>query len=275
MTDRVEVVCPSCHAPKLLPIGGEALAARQRNGGLCGACAARAGDDRVFNVLSPLETLHRILSGRLGLSRFGDGEQGLAVCESSARGQEYVPSLGKALRKVARAQIRGLLVAIPDIFRHIPPEKFRWARWATPERTRIFDPEITYGNAFVSRPDFWGEPFGPEYWATMRQIWDGRPVLLVAGSEKRPALFDNAASIDLCECPARDAWASYHDILARCLEWAGEHPDGVIVAQAGPTATVLAFDCARHGVQCLDLGKASRFYRDEMRETPDRLASTG
>ena len=179
------------------------------------------------------------------------------------QGPGLLPDLGKALRRVAKAEVPGLLVAIPDIFTYIPPAKFRWERWLAPERTKIFDPDITYGNAFVSRPDFYGVPFGAEYWATMRRIWEGRPVLLVRGDDKRPALFDNASSLELLIGPNRNAWALYPSILARCRGWTPD-PEGVVIAALGPTATVLAFDCARYGIQCLDLGKAEEFARKEL-----------
>lgn len=202
------------------------------------------------------------------MARLGDGEQSIAVCHTGARGQNYDPALSKALRLVAATNFKKLLVCIPDLWRGIPAAKHRWERWARPERTKIFNPDQTYGNAFISRPDFWGpdHKFGADYWALVRSLWDGRSVLLVRGDTKIPALFDNAGSLDLMRAPNRDAWASYHDVLAECLTWAAEHKGGLVIAQLGPTATVLAHDLAIRGVQCLDLGKADRFYRNEIEE---------
>lgn len=218
-----------------------------------------------ITVLTEMETIRRILKRRLGCARFGDGEIGLALCQAGARGQDYAADLAKALRRVATSNLPNLLVCIPRIFGKIPAAKFRWERWRLPERSALWEPGREYGSAFISRPDFWGEPFGEEYWATMRSIWDTRPVLLVRGDARVPALFDNAASVEVIEGPNRNAWAGYHDVLARCLEWDSKQKKGAVIAQLGPTATVLAYDCAVHGVQCLDLGKASRFYRDEIR----------
>lgn len=171
--------------------------------------------------------------------------------------------LAKALRKTAATNFKKLIVAIPRIFEHIPEAKHRWARWRQPARCVMWDERKAYGSAFISRPDFYGVPFGQEYWNTMRRLWAWRDVLLVRGDDKRPALFSNAGSVELMRAPNRDAWASYHDVLAECLTWAAEHKDGLVIAQLGPTATVLAHDLAIRGVQCLDLGKADRFYRHE------------
>jgi hypothetical protein len=171
--------------------------------------------------------------------------------------------LAKRLRQVAAANIKKLIVAIPRIFEYIPPEKHRWARWLQPSRCVMWDTGRKYGSAFISRPDFYGQPFGREYWGKMREIWDNRDVLLVRGDDKRPALFDNAGHISVMVCPNRNAWSEYPSILEQCLKQAQWYPEGLVLAQLGPTATALAHDLCIRGVQCLDLGKADRFYRDE------------
>ena len=221
-----------------------------------------------MNVLSESKTLRRIAEGRLSCSRFGDGEMAIAACRKGARGQEYVPSLSARLCEVARSRDPNLLVCIPRIFKGIPePKRAAWERWLRPERTSIYDPTITYGSAFISRPDFFGKPFGAAYWSLMRGLWQDRPMLLVRGDTKKPELFDNAASIEVLMGPPQDAWRDAEALLAACMIWASRRDSkgGLVVLQLGPAATCLAASLAGGGVQALDLGKASRFYRDEMR----------
>jgi hypothetical protein len=211
-----------------------------------------------------MQTVERILERGCSIARFGDGEITIAVCGGGAPGQDYDPGLAAALRKTAATNIKKLVVAIPRIFEYIPPEKHRWTRWLQPSRCVMWDTGRKYGSAFISRPDFYGQPFGREYWDKMREIWDNRDVLLVRGDDKVPRLFHNAGSIEPVQAPNRNAWAAYHRVLDQCLSWAADNPEGLVLAQLGPTATVLAHDLCIRGVQCLDLGKADRFYRDEM-----------
>lgn len=219
-------------------------------------------------VLCERDTLRLILDGRRSLSRFGDGELGIMMCRQNAPGQRHDPALAQRLSGVAECRDDRLVVAVPRIYQHIPPGRRKnWAMWARPERIPAAWRERIMGSAFISRPDFYGEPFGADYWALMRSIWQGRTVLLVRGGPRArrvPALFDNAASAEVLVGPRPDAWADYSALLASCLLWAPAHPEGLVVAMLGPTATILAADLALQDVQTLDLGKAPRFYRQEM-----------
>jgi hypothetical protein len=220
-----------------------------------------------FRVLNEVDTLRAVRAEGRSLARFGDGEIKLAVLAQPSPGQIYVPTLARRLAEVATSKSDSLVVAIPRIFDGMPAAKVdSWKRWTERERTVLWRKGRVYGSAFVSRPDFSGAPFEPDYWRLMRSIWDGRPALLVRGSAKRPELFDNVASLELLIGPPSNAWCQFGNLLAACLLWAGQpkNAGGIVLMQLGPTATVLAHDLALEGVQALDLGKASRFYRAEV-----------
>lgn len=220
-------------------------------------------------VVTELETVRLLCAGRKSLARFGDGELGIAVMNRGAPGQVWALSLARRLREVALSALPNLIVAIPRIFSApIPPHMVRnWSPWLRKERMKLWRKERSYGSAFVSRPDFYGQPFGPDYWNMLRSIWEGRPVLAVRGGGLRPknlVLFDNAADLRLIACLPRDAWSEHDRLLCDCAKWAEKRNDPVVCLMCGPTATVLAHDLCKAGVQALDLGKAPRFYRKEL-----------
>lgn len=144
--------------------------------------------------------------------------------------------------------------------------KANWSPWLRPERRGLWRADKTYASSFISRPDFFGRPFGLPYWSLLRSVWENRPVLAVVSErmpEKKLALFNTAARVGIVRGPARNAWSEYERIRRDCLEWAEAAPEGVVCAMLGPTATVLCHDLAVRGVQALDLGKAPRFYLKE------------
>jgi hypothetical protein len=58
-------------------------------------------------------------------------------------------------------------------------------------------------------------------------------------------------------CPRQQAWFEYDQILTRVL---AVKPTRVLIG-LGPTATVLAVDLCRRGIQALDLGHSAMFLR--------------
>lgn len=219
----------------------------------------------MISVLNERDTLELIRYGRKSVARFGDGEIKIALYNGESRGQVRNPRLAMRLREVAAARLPNLVVAIPRIYDGTPKEFWQgWRAREERERRTLWRPGYVYGSAFISRPDAHGEPFGPEYWAAMRALWQDRPVLLVRGNDRKPALFDNAASVEVLIGPNRDAWADYSRILHAAAEWAIPIRDSLVVLMLGPTATVLAHDLCKMGVQALDLGKAPRFYAKEL-----------
>lgn len=221
-------------------------------------------------VLTELETVRLLCEGK-SLARFGDGELGIAVMNRGAPGQAWALSLARRLRWILASDMPDLVVAIPNLWNSpIPKHMARnWSPWLQSGRMRMYRRVRIYGSAFVSRPDFYGQPFGMDYWNMLRSIWEGRPVLAVRGGGLRPknlVLFDNAADLRLIACLPRDAWSEYDRLLRDCAKWAEKRNDPVVCLMCGPTATVLAHGLCQAGVQALDLGKAPRFYRKEMEQ---------
>jgi glycosyltransferase family protein len=94
------------------------------------------------------------------------------------------------------------------------------------------------------------------YVKKLKQIWDNRNIIIVEGEASKLGvgndLFDNAASIRRILCPKVDAFRKYDEILSAVKKNYIEN-DLVLVA-LGPTATCLAFDLSKEGIQALDVG---------------------
>ena len=210
-----------------------------------------------MRVLTELETMRRVAEGNLSLSRMGRCE--LRIMQGhSGLAQGPHPTLRRALHMVLRKPLSGLLVCVPRIFDAMPPGKALWYQ----EFLGFDFPDRTYGSTFVSRRDAWvGMEDKAAYWAIVRRIWQDRPVLLVHGSEKGlqardSGMLGNAASIQVLQSMRCDAWADRDRLIDECLRWAeiARQQSPLVCMCLGATATVLAFDLTRLGIQALDIG---------------------
>lgn len=218
-------------------------------------------------VLSEMETMQRVADTGCNMARLGKCELKLAQGRNGIA-QRADDTLRKRLRKLLLSDQRHTLVCLPRIFETMPPHKaHHYAQFTTPGVVRdLFAAGKTYGSTFVSRRDGWMDDMPDEaaYWRTVRGIWAGRPVLLVAGSSKAhraaDGLLDNAGSLDVLDAPARDAWAAYEGIRADCEAWAQIRARPLVVAALGAAATVLCHDLGKRGVQAIDVGHMAQSY---------------
>lgn len=215
-------------------------------------------------IMPHAETVEQIVSRRLSLARFGDGELKVML-GADINFQPTSPLLSRRLKEVFLSQESHLLIGIPDIFErlerynateqefwryHLRFRRWHWHRYI--RRTQW------YASTFLSR--FYSMEYDPQLSNSrlrmLRQLWDGRNVLFVEGMDTKLGvgndLFENAASIRRILCPAKDAFSSYDAILKATLNEA--QSDDLIILALGPTATVLAADLCRSGFQALDLG---------------------
>ena len=86
-------------------------------------------------------------------------------------------------------------------------------------------------------------------------------------------LFHGAKRIERMECPTKNAWDVYEDILKTVEEKASR--DTLICISLGPTATVLAYDLALVGYQALDIGQLDNEYEWYIRGAEERIPIPG
>lgn len=218
-------------------------------------------------VMSEAATLEAAIAGR-SLARFGDGELKLALgkdCVSQARDK----SLAHELRAILKGEAGGALVAIPNY--RGTPRKDVWDRYGTTDYARLFGAG-PYGSSFITRPDNAPWIDAPAYWARVKDLWRGREVTLVAGSDRSLRAEDlaGAHAVRVVEGPRRDAWAE----VARIEAEIGT-PEGIVLLCLGATATVLAARLAAKGIHAVDLGHVGMFMRHAgaYAYQPDELAS--
>lgn len=216
-------------------------------------------------ILSPEDTLRRIIDGRLSVCRYGDGE--LNIIRGVGNGF-CTPNCSLAHRLddiLTGADDLGgrVLVCIPGALRTLrdnnSESRYFWhlhlsktfSDWLRHARRPL------YGDTLVTR--FYIDYLDRARTARMvdlwKEVWQGRDLLIVEGYGSRLGvgndLFDNAASVKRILCPPKNAYESYDTILETTLRHAG---DRLVIIALGQTATVLAYDLAAKGLQALDLG---------------------
>jgi len=217
-------------------------------------------------VLSMKDSLSFILRQRISISRYGDGE--ILLMEGYSIGfQKKNKALAGRLKEIARNPIPGHRVCIPGVFTRLSSfnkksEKFWKDFLFTNNGLTLFNKYFRSGpylNTQISRfyADWKDKTEAPSYISFWREIFHGRHLLLVEGTGSKLGfyndLFEGAASIRRIVCPAENAFDHYHAILETTLNKTQGTDDLVLIA-LGPTATVLAYDLARAGVQALDVG---------------------
>ena len=120
-----------------------------------------------------------------------------------------------------------------------------------------------YGSTFISRPymDLVDKSPSAGYFAKLKQLWQGREIVIVEGVTSRSGvgndLFSNALSIERIICPSRNAFAKVDAIRHALMQIS---TDKLILLILGPTAKVLVEDLAAMGYQAIDLGHIDSEY---------------
>lgn len=206
-----------------------------------------------MKVLSERETLELAISGR-SLARIGEGELRLAY------GKPCISQVADERLKVEMRRTLSIppehpcLPCVPRVFAGIPNGVY-WRRFDR----GIFLSYMTrdlYGSAFITRPDVVTDIDRPEYWERCRDLWRGKDVTLVIGSDRslRDSFMTEARSVRTVWGPRRDAYARIDEIE----EQIGK-PSGPVLLCLGATATILAERLARKGLHAVDLGHLGYF----------------
>lgn len=215
-------------------------------------------------VLSEWETVRQAVEEGYSLARFGDGELRLCLGEGKHIAQDQDKELSAELRHIARADIDGLLVCIPNA--EAPngkPVMWGSTRYSAPRYVELYRPEMTYGSSFLCRPDSAPWIDTTDYWLLCRKLWEGKHVVLVLG-DRGGSLTDlhHAASVTKIYGPERSAYA-FADGLEEKIKSAARDDrllaHKTVLLCLGPAATVLAYRLARVGIHAVDVGHLGRF----------------
>lgn len=227
---------------------------------------------RALDILTSEQTVDNIITMKCSVARFGDGELQMIshyLQKGTAQGfkvdtfQSYNTELGKRLFNILSQQHENLMVCLPYQLKDSTICDFGaqifWDReWLLrkdfiyPLSNQLFG-DTSFTRFYLSRKDI-KSPL--DYIQKLQRIWTGREILIVEGKFSRLGvgndLFSSASSIKRLICPATNAFSKYDDILHAVNINATEST--LILLALGHTATVLAFDLYRAGLQAIDIG---------------------
>lgn len=221
-----------------------------------------------IDIMTSEETIAYILKNNCSIARYGDGDMGLMMKTSAVGYQQISDSLANALQDVFTNTSKNLLICMP--YPMVSTREFKkhgkkfWKYWTIENKERVMTiirekmkAEYKFGDSFLSRPvtGYKSSQKAKKLFPLLKMLWNDRDVIIVEGSGTRMGigndLFSNTKSIKRILCPAENAFDVYPRILKTCIEnYNGE----LILMALGPTATVLASDLSKHGIQALDLG---------------------
>ena len=228
----------------------------------------------IDNILSSEETVSFILSHPCSVACFGDGEfqmieHGLKGGDETDFGvdsfQPFNSTLAARLYEVLLTPRDNLLVCIPypmirsgafQGYERIYFEREWLGRKKLVMEAAARNPllgDAAFTRFYMHRKDI--DDY-PRYIASLKQIWDGKEVILVEGEKSRLGigndLFDNVKGLNRIICPATNAFAVYDQILSFIDGL--NLKDRLYLLALGHSATVLAYDLNGRGFRAIDLG---------------------
>ena len=217
--------------------------------------------------------LQQILKEHASLSRFGDGEFSIMLHEERPWFQKPDLKLAERLQSVLHGNVPNLLLAIADNYGNLDKytedgaTAIRDYQLENHHRERILemlDESRDYYDAYVTRPYliYRDKRWSEQIFDLWKQVFAGRDILLVEGRFSRfgygSNLLAGAASVRRILAPEKDAFQQYDRILESIRQHAGA--TDLVLISLGPTATVLAADVAKSGIQAIDVGQLDNEY---------------
>lgn len=233
------------------------------------------------NIKTIDETIEDIVSKKMSVSRFGDGEFKLAngIDISFQKSSEI---LKERLREILALADEEFMVCLPDIFddlnKYSDEPRDYWRLHIARYRNKwykLLNKNRCYGNSFISRCyyQFKDKSKSEKYFNMMRNIWDDREIVLIEGRKSRLGigndLFNNVKSIERILIPEVNAFDKYESILEKVSVI---NKSKLILLAAGPTATVLAYDLYKQGYQAIDIGHIDIEYEWFLRKAAKKIS---
>ncbi len=229
--------------------------------------------------------IKRLSQTEISLCRFGDGEMEL-IGGHSIRFQVASEALSKRLKEVLCSNIPSVQIGIGKIYydfslknlfpfveqfidNYLSKNEDLFHSFIIPEK-EYFPTEITQLYHIYEKYDFDG------YFKKIQTIWKNKDTTIICGETVFKKIDNNifncARSVEYQYAPSLNAFEAYDTILSEAL---AINKDRLIIIILGPTATVLAYDLAKHGYRALDFGHIAKdydAYQKKTARTPQRIA---
>lgn len=216
------------------------------------------------------ETIEDLINNKKSIARYGDGEFMAALGYDMAY-QKVPPDMAKRLRDILVSNDENIYIGIASLYfkslKGIYPDAVKFIRswWGArnqEEFLKLFDFNKQYYNTeFSQLYSTYMEYDFEKHFNSMKKIWDKRDVTIIQGKGIRDNheydIFENVNSVSYQFGPTRDAYFEYDSLLENALTIP---KDNLVICILGPTATILAYDLAKHGYQALDLGHVAKDY---------------
>ena len=238
-----------------------------------------------LKIMNDKQTVEEILNGK-SISRFGDGELSLIINNEAIGYQDADCSLNKALMAVLKKPSDNLIVCIPRglVYRDDLTRKAKWF-WVwylsmyKEKICSLLNKEYEYGNTNFTRfyMDLKDKSKTKNKVKSLKKIWDRKKILIIEGEKTRLGvtndLFDNATSVNRFIVPSKNAFRKYRLILEKAIKISKKYD--LVLLSIGPTATVLANDLSRNGIQAVDIGHIDVEYEWYRRSAKKKVALRG
>lgn len=234
------------------------------------------------SVASIDETLDELIAHKKSICRYGDGEFLYLLDQKDLPFQAFDPKLEQKLRQVLLSNHPKVMIALPIGFYNMQSltlegQRFWKSRivWLYPRLRRWLLTDRVYYNAHMTRIyyDIQDKTASARYVHKIRQIWEGRDVVIIEGEKSRLGLgndlFAATASLRRIVAPAHHAFAQAEPIKA--FVDAHISKDTLLLIALGPTATVMAYDFAEMGYQAVDIGNIDIEYEWFLRNTTQKV----
>lgn len=215
------------------------------------------------------ETIDYIISNKVSVARFGDGEF-ILMTDTNYKKEIYFNTpkneqLILKLKEVLTSNEPNLLICIWDFFGSLEQYNDSGKQIGRMHMNNIrekiyklLDFSRIYGNAFVTRfyIVFKDKTASEIYFNKWKSLWNGQDIYIVEGEGSRLGvgndLFEGAKSVQRIICPAENAFDKYNEILDYIVT--NLPPHRLVLIALGMTATALAYDLAKKNFWAIDIG---------------------
>lgn len=244
-----------------------------------------------LSIMNSEKTISYIKTKKCSIARYGDGEFNIMLRDGCAGFQDYSEEMSRKLAEVIKNADANLLVCIPWSFYHLryrnQKSKQFWKDWTTIQnkQKRIVEfireqcgQKHVFGDSQITRPYIAMKSYkrAETIFPKLKSLWEDRDLLFVEGEQTRMGvgndLFDNAKSISRILAPAKNCFEYYDEIVQSVVK---NYNGQMILLALGPTATILAADLSKYGMQALDIGHIDVEYEWYTKRVSERVELEG
>lgn len=230
------------------------------------------GLGNIPKINSSVHLLKRVIQDKVSVCRFGDGELELMRGNERPWFQSMNKKLSVRLKDIFYSRESNIIIALANNFGNLDcytddaADEIREYLYGNTRKEimKYIDMKYIYYDAYVSRPYilYKDKNRAKIIFDLYKQIWNYRNVLIVEGKYARTGigndLFLGTGEVKRIICPGMNAFQKYEEILNAIYKNIAK--DDLVLISLGPTATVLAYDLAKNGIQAFDIGQLDNEY---------------